>query len=772
MKKFFKFVIPGIIGLSLAVWFGGRWLLSFSTADYEGNISVPGISEAIEITFDAKGIPQVWAKTDADIYFALGWLHASERLFQMELVRRVAAGELAEIFGDVVYEFDLKQRKIGFARLAKRNIENLDPTTQNLLQKYCDGANAWINYKHILPPEFILLGISPREWRIEDCLAIGVYQSWYSHELMDNDTEYRHLNEQLGDKIFDVLKDYKPWSPPTVHNSFLQSLFGQGDFPLRMSSASNSWVVAPQKTTSGAAIHCSDPHLAINRVPGFWYIIGLHSENDGTNVLGVTAPGLPGVLMGHNGKIAYSFTVASVDVIDYYRFKRDPNNPLNISTENGFQPLDKIQEKVFIKGKDQPQQETIFLTPQGPVISEDSVSVIALRWAGFDMDVNRLLSSGIELQNASNFSQFRKTVTGFGATDVNWVYSDIEGNIGYQLGTMIPQRDYQNTFALLDGENPENHWKGYYPLKQTPHAYNPQEGWLASCNNQIVSDNWPYPLPGFYDPYRITRASALLSGKTIFSREQLQDMQLNLISGKALRWKNLMADGAAKLRNSALENEIRDWNGELTPANKTATLYMLWWQFLAKPLFEDELKEDWSGGRKVQEEVLTAKLTNIIDDTRTQTISETAVDISAAALSYVLDTFERANYGDISYLKIAHPLAQEKWLDYWLNLNRGPFPIGGDGGALNANYNYWNQKENQFHSRVGPSMRFVMDWSDVDSFTIISNLGQSGNPLSPHYDDFLPMMQTGQRWVVPFSREKVYERKSSLLTLNPSKDKR
>lgn len=768
MKKWLTFLGIGLVVLILLVWFGGRRALSFSTADYSGDIYLSGIIHPVEITFDAKGIPQIWAQNDRDMYFALGWLHASERLFQMELVRRLVAGKLSEIFGEVAYEVDLKQRRIGFARKARRDMANLQPETRQILRAYCDGINAWVKHIGILPPEFVLLGFSPQEWQIEDCLGISVYQTWYSHELMDMDSRYNKLVEKLGDVIKPALRQQAEWSSTTVHDSGLKQIFSESYFPLNMSVASNSWAVAPEKSISGAVIHASDPHLQIYQVPGFWYVVGLHSR-EGINVLGVSAPGLPSVAMGHNASIAYAFTVASIDIVDYYREQRHPQDSLQVLTASGYKTMDVIEDEIIVKDESQPRKVRFYRTSHGPVVETDSASVLSLKWAGFDFDACGLVHSAMKLHRVANFQQFREAVTGFGALDVNWTYSDVNGNIGYQLGAPIPRRNYSDTFFQLAGEDSTKNWNGYYPLEETPHLLNPSEGWLATCNNRIVSDKWPYDLPGFYDPYRINRISGFLGEEKAFSAADFEKMQLDLVSGVATRWKGLMAKGAAKLNKPELVSEIQDWDGAMTVGSKTAALFEIWWHFLDKHLFEDELGDDWESGKYIKEEVLTANLLQVIDDKRTASKVEDAGDISAATLSEVLEKFGRKKYGEVCKLILEHPLSRVRILDYWLNLNRGPYPIGGDQGSLKQNYLHWDDSKSQFRGVVGPSMRFVLDWSDVDGFTINTNMGQSGNPFSPHYDDFLEMMRTGERWVVPFSKEKVYEQKSSILKLLPQK---
>jgi penicillin amidase len=295
-----------------------------------------------------------------------------------------------------------------------------------------------------------------------------------------------------------------------------------------MARASNSWAVVPQKSLSGAVLHASDPHLQIHQIPGFWYLVGLHSD-EGTNVLGVTAAGLPTVVMGHNDSIAYAFTVASIDVIDYYREQRHPQDSLKVLTEDGYRDMDIFEEEIFVEGESGPRNVTLYSTAHGPVVRTDSLSVLSLKWAGFDFDACDLVRSAMKLHRAANFQQFREAVTGFGALDVNWTYSDINGNIGYQLGTPVPRRNFSDTFFQIAAEDSSKRWKGYYNLKDTPFALNPPQGWLATCNNRIVSDRWPYPLPGFYDPYRINRAAALLSEKEVFSSTDFEEMQLDLL---------------------------------------------------------------------------------------------------------------------------------------------------------------------------------------------------------------------------------------------------
>lgn len=407
------------------------------------------------------------------------------------------------------------------------------------------------------------------------------------------------------------------------------------------------------------------------------------------------------------------------------------------------------------------------MTERGVVVEETFTEVIALKWAGFDLDAGETMRAAFALMRSRNFSEFRKAVTGIGAFNVNWTYSDIHGNIGYQLGTPIPRRHYSNTFQNVSGADLATAWRGYYPLSETPFAYNPPEGWIASCNNWIVPEDWPYPLPGFHDPYRIPRVKTLLSQKEVHSPQDMMKMQMDIVSGIALQWKAIFANAAEQVGQQTLADQIKAWNGEMAVDDTIALLFFFWWNALPRFLFEDDLGEDWAYGEAILGFVLTYQIEEIIDDQQTSDHKETLEEIAAMTLKHVLPEAKGKTLRDVSFYEIEHPLAEVKILDLWLNLNRGPFYLPGDGGTLNVNWHWYDEETEQYYTVVGPSMRYVLDWSDIDTFMIHTNLGQSGNPFSPHYDDFLDIWLQGGQWIVPFSREKVYNRKASLLRLIP-----
>lgn len=763
MARLGKLLLVALITLSLAgvaVWFGGRWWLSGSIAQYEGEARCAGLGAPVEISFDARGVPRVRAQTDADLFFAIGRLHASERLFQMELVRRLAAGELAEIFGEAAYETDARHRRLGFARRARGDAGSLGPRGRMALERYVEGVNSWIATASPLPPEFVVLRFRPREWTVEDCLTVALYQTWFSHELMAKDEAYETLLVEVGEWIGETLEAPYPWSPPTVEGPL-----GSDPFPLRASQASNSWAIAPARSASGSAIHAADPHLAVNRAPGLWYLASLHSA-EGLEAVGVMQPGLPLVVMGHNGRISWAFTVASVDIIDTFDEEIREGDPAMVVTGEGVVEVERVFEEIRVKGETDPWRLTVESTPNGPIVEREPGRAVSLRWAGFDFPVGGMIDAGLELMTATGFDQFRSAVTRFGALDANWIFSDREGNVGYQLGVPIPIRDYGNTFARQDGKSATSAWRGYVPLEETPHALNPPSGWVASCNNQLVGPDWPTPLPGFYDPYRMARAAALLDSRDSWTQDAVGAMQLDLVSGRAARWKDLAADSAAAAGLPEVAASLRAWNGEMSPDSTDAAIFALWWETAGRVLFEDDLGDDWRSARAIQEHVLSGRASQLVDDRSTPEV-ETLVDVTSRAIKEAVSVARGRTYGQISTLHVGHPLARVKLIDAWLKLSRGPVPMGGDLGSLAANFTRFDDATGTFSSAVGPSMRFVLDWADVDAFAIAIALGQSGNPLSSHYDDFFVPSLEGKQWNVPFSETMQRENEASRLRLLP-----
>lgn len=731
--------------LLLAAWFGGRMYLEGSLMPLGGTQKVPGLSQPVDILIDARGIPRIYAETDADGLRALGWLHAGERLFQMELLRAVARGEISEIVGPAGLESDLLHRQYGFARRIENDPPSLAPEIEALLEAYVDGINARIESGRQLPPAFVLLGRRPRAWRVADVLMLAYYQTWYPTTLVQRLAEaWREAAKTGGQPAAEWLSELPAWGVPSVPAQ-------------RMTEASNTWVVAPEKSASGHALHASDPHLDYTMAPGLWYTAGIHTEET-LDVVGVTPPGLPFVAMGHNGRIAFAFTVAPVDLYEVYRFDRSPSDPGMLIGPGEEFPIVERAEIFQVRERDQPVVQTIATTRYGLVLEQDENGADVLRWAGFDLPVGRLIANGLEINRAENFEAFRAAASDMGALSVNWSYSDQAGNIGYVQSTPVPLRRHATFYTTLDGADPQNHWGGFLPPVRRPFALNPEQGWLASSNNHAAIDS-PWPMPGFYKHLRMRRAVDWLSDGSKLSPSDMHAMQMDYTSERAVAWKDWLADIASGTGRAQIAEELRAWNGVMGARSETAGLFALWWQFLPQHLFGDGELADWRFGRTLLDDWMNLP---------PEDFDLAAVPREHAAEQALEDALRHGirPLGAIQTLTIAHPLAQAGLLDAWLDLSRGPIPIGGGPGSLNVTYHSFDNDRVQLTARAGASMRFVMDWSDPDAFTLNLTLGQSGHPLSDHFDDQLADFLTGRPWTVPFSRDRVERRSVSRLTLD------
>ena len=765
-----------VMVLCATVWFGGRRYLARSVAKLSGDVTLVGPGAPIDIVFDARGVPQVWARSDADARFALGWLHASERLFQMELIRRMARGELSALFGPVAAELDENQRRLGFAHLNRRDIASLDVNVRREIEQYVAGVNAWIAQTPLLPPEFVILGAAPRAWTVEDVSVVGFYQSWFSLTLMDRGADYREAFAKLGGDASRLANAVQQWSAPTV-----PAIVGA----TRMTKASNSWVVAPAHSKSGAALHASDPHLQLSDAPGLWYAVGLHSA-EGLNAVGVSAPGLPSISMGHNDAVSWAFTVAPIDLVDDYReiIEGAETDSPRVRTATGFAPVEVQVESITVKGA-APRIARILRTPKGPVIEMHGDTALVMHWAGYDFPAWSVTSGAGALMRMTDFASFQRVVTATGALAVNWTYADKMGNIGYQLGAPIPRRSGYDTFTPQSGTDSRAAWNGYRPLAETPFALNPAQGWLATTNSQVVGKDWPYPLPGYYNVTRTTRITALLTSATasvtssavtgaapitvpgVVDAAAMTAMQLDMVSGNAVRWKALAANAAAEIGNTAVADRLRRWDSRMRTTDQMATLFAYWWERLPRELFEDELGADWPRARQLTVAALSDSAEAFADDRRTPE-HESLDAIAARAMKHALAERWQRPFGEMQTLTVRHPLRSVAILDRWLGLSRGPIPSGGDDATLDAAFAVFDTVSRTLHNEAGPSMRFVLDWADVDGFTLSRHLGQSGNPLSPHFADFLAPHLAGKTWPMPFTRAKVEARAVSTLRLLPA----
>ncbi len=790
----FAILIVLIILLDITVYM----FLKASLPENEGDICISGVESKVEILFDGKGIPQIWAENENDAWFAVGWLHAGDRLFQMELTRRVANGRLSELFGEITLTFDRQQRMIGHAIMAEKDLQNLSQASNEMLQSYVSGINQWVKNTAVLPFEFYLLGNDFEPWTVKDCLSLFSFQTWYSNDLQNNDKFLISLEELIGKQKTDQLIIPYPGEAPTTvpqgqtyrkridstnkysaytsdwHHFFYQYLFNEGEIPFLLTEGSNAWVISGGKSKSGKAILANDPHLDLSRLPQFWYALGVHTLDGSLNVLGITTPGVPYIVMGHNGKSAWAFTAAAVDITDEYTERLNPEDSDEYLVGNHFRRLETREEVIEVKGWNVKDTVLIKSTRHGPVISENDEKNerYTLRWAGFDFSLSQAVASASNLSRVSNYQEFRQIVTGFAALDANWIYADSEGNIGYQLGTPIPIRPPGQSNARLPGWDNQHEWSGYYPLDRTPHAYNPKQGWLASCNN-LPDDHLDYSLPGNFADNRIYQISNLLSSKEIFSPEDMKMYQQDLKSIQLLRWKNEAISVLNEIDEGDWIEILRQWEGSTDLDSRATALTETWLALLKQYTFEDDFKDLVNNFHsrinyrdRNFESLYFSGDSKWFDDLSTENQTENRHDMALKAMREALVKVNNKRWGDIQSLTMTHPMAVVPILSTFLSLQKGPFPRAGTTGSLNNSTAFWDEA-GEFICKGGPSWRFIIDFDDIDDVQVVLPAGQSGHPLSPHFFDFYKLWEKGDYWVLPFSKEEVEKQAVSKLKLIP-----
>lgn len=784
---FFILVFLIIIVTGLMIYANG--VIRGSLPITNGEIELQGVQSPVEIIFDKMGIPQVWAQSEQDAWFAVGWLHANDRLFQMELTRRVSQGRLSEMFGNITLDFDRSQRRIGHRRIALKELNKLGVSEKKYLQAYSDGINAWANSVNNLPFEYLLLGLDFEEWKTDDCLSILSFQTWFSDALQNNDELFMTAYEKYGaEKTRELFLNYPEWGIKTVpqpdkilsnlnpnfkeadifQKSILNNLFNSYSPPTTMTHSSNCWTVSPAHSKSGSAMLASDPHLDITRLPQFWYYIGIHAKESGLNVMGITTPGLPVVVMGHNGEAAWAFTAGGVDVTDVIHEKLNPENKNQYLFKEEWHNFDTIEELVYSRDSQNPDTIIIQSNNHGPVIYEnDSLNLaFTLNWAGFDVSIAEAIKSGFDLAKVRDFESFRRQVTNFGALDANWMYADKTGNIGYQLGTPIPVRpSFDNNIPLRGWEKDQN-WQGFYSLEKTPHRFNPSRGWLATNNNKPDEANLDYELQGNFAFDRIMRISKLIQSKDKFTVSDFQNFQMDFNSEYLLRWKSEAVEILTELNQTDWAKKITEWNGN-AESNSTQAALMQYWLFLFKKnTFEDEVgKLQFHIKFNLIEKENLPENSAWFDNIKTKDKVESRTEVVAEAMKSAIELVQDKKWGELQTVTMAHPLSQVPVLGGLLGLEQGPFARGGTAGTLNASFN--TLIDNGFKAIVGPSWRFIIDFADVDAATIVIPSGQSGHPLSNHFFDFYPLWVSGERWNVPFSEKIVQKNAISKVVLKP-----
>lgn len=772
---------------------------------FEGNLDAPGLDAEVEVFTDQWGVPHVYAQNRADLYFAQGYLHAAERLWQIDLTRRYAQGRLSEWFGELTLPLDRFHRTLGLGRTAQTWVDKIDDDTRRVSVSYHAGFKA-AALSLPKPVEYQILGIEPEigatlDESIWNTLSIAMLMAFLLSTNWDFELLRARLAKELGAETARLLTPFVGNESPAVvpaSDSFaglVQTLTEQlkaagGAAP---GTGSNNWVVAGSRTSTGKPLLANDPHLKIG-IPCIW--MEMHLACPDMEVAGVTLPGAPGVIIGHNRRLAWGFTNTGSDVEDLYLEKLSDDGA-QYEYQGSWHPVEIVREEIVVRNEPEPRVHEVKTTRHGPLLTsiiqgdidqtviEGAIKdALALRWIHYDVVSTQRAIEGMNL--ASNWEEFREATKEWPSAGQNIVYADVDGNIGYQFTGQVPLRSpgTQGT-APLPGWTGEHEWQGTIPFDHLPSVLNPEIGFVATANNRMVDLDYPYYVTHDWEPpYRIRRIVSLLSQSEKLTIEDFKRIQMDTYSGIAGELLPFLlgvdvSDGKA----TDAFKEVELWDRRMDPQSIGAATFVVWVTELADRIFRpklgDELYDAYFRLRSWTTLWAYDTLREILKQPEARWVGGDGSDNAAARDALIREALQEAcveledrlgphvgewRWGRLHQVHFRHPLTTAMPpLDELLSA--GPFEAPGGDDTVNRGVS--NPGEDYAESAVS-SYRQIIDLSDFDRSLSIITSGNSGNPASPYYRDQAEMWLTGEYHPMPFSREAVEKASVGRLTLGPS----
>jgi penicillin amidase len=786
----------------------------------KGKVHLDGLHERVEVITDRYGVPHIYAQNEDDLFFAQGYIHAQERLWQMELNRRIGSGRLSEVFGKVALDADRFARRVGMHRAAAAAAAQLPEHSKRILEAYARGVNAFIEqHSNNLPIEFTLLRFKPGPWHIADSILWSKMMGWNLGGNWETEVVRARIVAKLGaERSAELEAGYDPRHPliipPGVEYSGINvSILEQYEQLKQLSSfglmgASNNWVVDGTMTITGLPILCNDPHLG-QAAPSIWY--ECHLVAGDIDTIGVSFPGTPGIVIGHNQFIAWGVTNAPSDIEDLYIEKFNPQNPNQYEYQGKWEDVQVIREEIRLKGVEEPLIEEVRVTRHGPILthlplvteSENSSKngknsaqaelPLALRWTGQDM--HNIISAAHKLDRATNWEEFRDALRDWDVPPQNFVYADIDGNIGYIMAGAIPIRAKGQALLPSPGWTGEYEWTGYIPFDELPQIYNPQQHFIVTANNRVVDDNYPYYITHeWLNGYRAQRIRDLLTSNGRLAPSDMAAIQADQYALPAVE----IVPYILKLSpTSSLEKDtlhvLRTWNYILSPDSAGAAIYTSFLHKLECVVFSALLGDDDTllnmflgtgttilapvNGYNSRNKALLIRLLNEHNDAwfadSTIPNSPKSWDAALAVAFHAAiedlrekfgDDISQWKYGKIHKMTYAHPLGRVKPLNKIFN--RGPYAVGGDIDTVNMGATWPNQPEVVI---TVPSYRQIVNLADVAASLSGHAPGQSGHPASKHYADFIQSWLRVEHHPMLFERSTIEENAEGSLEMIPEK---
>ncbi len=798
MRTLFRWLFRStivFIGLVCLTAVAAYVLAARSVPNYDADIRISGLANDVEIVRDTHAVPHVFATSADDAFFSLGYVHAQDRLWQMVLMRRTAQGRLSELFGTRTIETDILMRQLAIYDLSVQSFEHQSEETRSALQAYSNGVNAWLEVvnREALgrgAPEFFIFGTEISLWTPADSLALIRLMALRLNSQLESEISRALVSFVLdADRVVDILPDspgrggislpvFPEISPavtngnPVIQESAVTSGFLMPVPRPGLAGASNAWAAQPKRSVTGAALLAADPHLGLS-APGIWMLVRL--EIPGNSVIGGTIPGVPAILVGRNRHIAWGVTSAYVDDLDVYVERLNPDDPEEYLSEDGFIPFLKVSATIDV-GDSETRTLDLYWSERGPVVDGRPFGLnrivpenhaATIRWTALDID-DRSMSAAIRLMNARTISEARAAGEIFKAPALNLIVAESD-SVALQTIGALPWRHPDHTSRgrmPSQGWLPENQWRGYLPYSSHPYVLNPESGIVANTNNGTTDARFPFHLSFEWgDTQRIERLTRLLNERRVHTRKSFVDAQLDVVSytarsllplvGRNL-WYSESPDPTRSrlpLRRDALDRLAR-WNGEMNRHEPTPLIYVAWMRNLQRLLIFDELG-DLAELFPQPSPVFIERVFRDVDgaagwcDIRQSTQVETCDEIAERALAVAIaelsekygQNMEAWRWGTAHVARHDHEVLGGIPVLSWLtNIH-----IDSSGGenTLQRGGMTWNG-DDPYASVLAAGLRMVVDFSDPDNSLYVISTGQSGHPLSRHYDDLAQLWRRGE----------------------------
>jgi penicillin amidase len=783
--------VLGIVLLVLALAAVGAWAwLARSLPKLDGTAVAPGLDAEARIVRDPEGVPHIFAASERDGWFAMGYAHAQDRLWQMEFQRRVAQGRLSEFLGERAYDVDRLMRTLGMARMAQRIVEKLDAQTRANLEAYAAGVNAFLASKPALPLGFQVFGIEPAPWKPADTMGWLLVMAWDLSGNWRLELARLRFTAKLGpERTAEFLPPYPGDREPPLPD--FRAIYAEVADPVDKllaeypqpgeSIGSNNWALSGARTESGKPLLANDPHLGL-QAPSLWYLA--HVSTPQGNVVGGTLPGVPFIVLGHNDQLAWAMTTTNSDTEDLFVERVVPGDPTRYVTPTGSAKFE-VREEVIRVGKEERRIE-VRSTRHGPVISDVVKSahdvapqgtVLALSWAALT-DENRTARAGFEMNRARNESEFIEALRDFTAPHQNVVFADRAGHIGFIASARVPVRRADNEAmgrVPVPGWDAKYDWQGFLPFEEMPRVMDPPSGEIVTANDKITPPGYkPFLSFDWFPPYRSDRIRELLARKPRHSLASFEAIQGDTVSRLA-RELLPVALAARPVTDGGKQAQrlLQGWNADMRADEKAPLAFAAWYRELTRLVYSDELgslfRESWDMRASFMIAVMKDQNGEArwCDDVQTQE-RESCGDMAARAFDRAAEDIGR-RFGGFERWGKAHYAAGDQRPFGFIPVVKGLFNVTpetpGDTFSIDVGHFFLRDDERPFANRHAPSMRAIYDLADLDRSVFIQSTGESGNFLSRWYANFAERWAKVRYIAIPTRRGAIHA--AHTLTLEP-----